>query len=55
MLHGRDRDTVLARVASLRETLGQALGLAAVECRPLFSRRRFKQCGARYGSLARAA
>ena len=27
------------------------LGLAAVECRPLFSRRRFKQCGARYSSL----
>ncbi len=55
MLHGRDRDAVLARVAALRERLGRDLGLAALECRPLFSRRRFKQCGARYGSLARAA
>jgi DNA-binding Lrp family transcriptional regulator len=48
MVHGHDRAAVLAEVARLRELLGAA-------CQPLFSRRRFKQCGARYASLAKAA
>jgi len=51
MVHGRDRDAVLAQVERIR----QALGLEAVRCQPLFSRRRFKQCGARYSSLPKAA
>lgn len=55
MVHGRDRDTVLEQVARLRAELGQALGLEDVRCQPLFSRRRFKQCGARYASLPKAA
>jgi DNA-binding Lrp family transcriptional regulator len=55
MVHGRDRDTVLAQVASLRQALARALGLEEVACQPLFSRRRFKQCGARYTSLPKAA
>ncbi|MDD4880147.1 MAG: Lrp/AsnC family transcriptional regulator [Gallionellaceae bacterium] len=51
MVHGRDRAAVLAEVLRLRAQLG-----ADVEaCQPLFSRRRFKQCGARYAALARAA
>ncbi len=51
MLHGRDRAAVLAELARLRG----ALGLEHIDCQPLFSRRRFKQCGARYSSLARVA
>ncbi len=46
MVHGRDRDAVLAEIARLRETLG----LGETDCIPLFSQRRFKQCGARYGA-----
>ncbi len=51
MVHGRDRDSVLQELARIR----QALGLESVRHQPLFSCRRFKQCGARYASLARAA
>ena len=51
MVHGRDRESVLAEVSHLRESLGAVVA----DCRPLFSHRRFKQCGARYSSLARAA
>jgi siroheme decarboxylase len=51
MVHGQDRDAVLAQVERIRETLG----LEALRCQPLFSRRRFKQCGARYSSLPKAA
>lgn len=51
MVHGRDRESVLQELARIR----QALGLEAVRHQPLFSCRRFKQCGARYASLARAA
>ncbi len=51
MLHGRDRDAVLAELARLRAELG----LEHIVCQPLFSRRRFKQCGARYSNLARVA
>jgi DNA-binding Lrp family transcriptional regulator len=55
MVHGRDRDAVLEQVARLRAALAQALGLADVRCQSLFSRRRFKQCGARYATLPKAA
>ncbi len=51
MLHGRDRTDVLAELTALRARLG----LEDIPCQPLFSRRRFKQCGARYGNLAKAA
>lgn len=51
MVHGRDRQAVLAEVARLR----QALELEHLACQPLFSRRRFKQCGARYSGLGQAA
>jgi DNA-binding Lrp family transcriptional regulator len=51
MLHGQDRGKVLARLAEIRHELG----LEQVACQPLFSRRRFKQQGARYASLALAA
>ena len=45
MIHGRDRDQVLARVAELVEQCG----LQDIPYQALFSRRRFKQRGARYG------
>jgi siroheme decarboxylase len=52
MVHGKDRATVLAEIARLRSSLD----LTAFEHAPLFSQRRFKQCGARYSTpLARAA
>jgi DNA-binding Lrp family transcriptional regulator len=44
MIHGRERAEVECAVADLRERLG----LAAYPHAVLFSRRRFKQCGARY-------
>ncbi len=46
MVHGRDRETVRGRIARLNVELD-------LEERPqvlLFSRRRFKQCGARYSN-----
>ena len=46
MIHGRDHDEVLGRVRQLVEQQG----LADVSHEVLFSRRRFKQRGARYGS-----
>jgi hypothetical protein len=46
MIHGRQRDDVLGLVAQLKEQCG--LGHVAHEV--LFSRRRFKQCGARYAA-----
>jgi len=48
MVHGQDRQDVLEEVARMRA----ALGLQHIACQPLFSRRRFKQCGARYSALA---
>lgn len=51
MVHGRDRETVLAEVAAMR----RRLEVEHLPCQSLFSRRRFKQCGARYASLAKAA
>jgi DNA-binding Lrp family transcriptional regulator len=51
MVHGRDRDAVLAEIARLRADPR----LAGIPCQPLFSRRRFKQRGARYSGLEKAA
>lgn len=51
MLHGQDRASVLAELDAMRARLD----LQAIPCQPLFSQRRFKQCGARYAGLARAA
>jgi DNA-binding Lrp family transcriptional regulator len=51
MVHGRDRDAVLAEIARLRADPI----LAGIPCQPLFSKRRFKQRGARYSSLEKAA
>jgi hypothetical protein len=44
MIHGRRREDVLARI----ETLKDRCGLHEQPHAVLFSRRRFKQCGARY-------
>ena len=44
MIHGRSREGVLNNLQSLIDTCG----LEAIEHEVLFSRRRFKQCGARY-------
>jgi DNA-binding Lrp family transcriptional regulator len=46
MLHGQDRVSVLARLDELRRDLE----LTGIPCRPLFSLRRFKQCGAHYSA-----
>ncbi|KAB2313514.1 Lrp/AsnC family transcriptional regulator [Betaproteobacteria bacterium SCN2] len=51
MVHGRSRQAVLAEIERLRAELG----LQDIACHPLFSLRRFKQCGARYAGFARAA
>ncbi|MGB8275089.1 MAG: AsnC family transcriptional regulator [Alphaproteobacteria bacterium] len=49
MIHGRDRGTVLELVAEV----GDAAGLSGAPRAVLFSKRRFKQCGARYsGALS---
>jgi DNA-binding Lrp family transcriptional regulator len=46
MVHGREREAVRARIAQLNA----ALGLAELPHEVLFSRRCFKQCGARYAA-----
>ena len=46
MIHGRDRSSVLAQL----EQIKQRMGMTDIACAVLFSGRRFKQCGARYGS-----
>lgn len=51
MLHGQDRSAVLDELDRLRHTLG----LNHIPCQPLFSSRRFKQCGARYSRLEKVA
>jgi siroheme decarboxylase len=48
MIHGHDREEVLARVDDMR----QECGLQHIACEVLFSTRRFKQCGARYARAA---
>lgn len=50
MIHGKDRDAVLAHHAHLRD----ACGLTDFSCEVLFSRQRFKQTGARYVEAAPA-
>ena len=44
MIHGRTRESVSRRLAELQDECG----LAGFDSAVLFSRRRFKQCGARY-------
>jgi DNA-binding Lrp family transcriptional regulator len=44
MIHGRDRETVTRHI----ESLNRDAGLSDYPHKVLFSRRRFKQCGARY-------
>jgi DNA-binding Lrp family transcriptional regulator len=51
MIHGRDRSTVLAQIEHLRIEVGMADFASAV----LFSRRQFKQRGARYGAPSLSA
>jgi DNA-binding Lrp family transcriptional regulator len=51
MVHGQDRAAVLAEIERIRHLLA----LTEISYAPLFSHRRFKQCGARYSSLAKAA
>ena len=51
MIHGKSREAVQAELARM----SAALGLDAVPRAVLFSRRRFKQRGARYRPIARAA
>lgn len=48
MIHGHDREEVLARVEEIR----QGCGLQGIASEVLFSTRRFKQCGARYARAA---
>ncbi len=48
MIHGHDREEVLARVDEMR----QECRLQNRDCEVLFSTRRFKQCGARYAQVA---
>lgn len=50
MIHGKDRDDVAARVAEL----SKVCELSAYPHHTLFSRRRFKQRGARYAPVAEA-
>ena len=47
MIHGREREAVQARVDELAAMLEDRLGVAIPHA-PLFSRRCFKQCGARF-------
>lgn len=51
MVHGRDRAEVEAQI----EAATVAAGLQGAPRAVLFSRRRFKQCGARYPEVAEAA
>lgn len=51
MVHGQDRQSVSSEITRMR----RELGLEHVACEALFSRRRFKQCGARYSSWVQAA
>ena len=47
MIHGREREAVRQRIAELAAMLQHRLGVAIPHA-PLFSRRCFKQCGARF-------
>ncbi len=50
MIHGTSRDTVRKQINDLAERIGRELGLDTVPHAVLFSRRRFKQCGARFSA-----
>ncbi len=50
MIHGESRRKVLRQVRTLAELLESRLGLRCIEHAPLFSTRRFKQCGARFSA-----
>jgi len=51
MIHGRDRCSVQEKISALRH----AIGIHELPCCVLFSRRRFKQRGARYAPSATAS
>ena len=51
MIHGRDRAVVLKKISQLIE----GCGLQDLPHEVLFSGRRFKQCGARYGGASEAS
>jgi len=51
MIHGRDRETVTRNI----ELLNRDAGLSEYPHKVLFSRRRFKQCGAKYLSTGEAS
>ncbi len=50
MIHGTSRETVRRQIDELAERVGRELGLDEVPHAVLFSRRRFKQCGARFSA-----
>ncbi len=50
MIHGTSRETVRRQINDLAERVGKELGLDEVPHAVLFSRRRFKQCGARFSA-----
>ncbi len=50
MIHGTSRETVRRQIGELAERIGTELGLDEVPHAVLFSRRRFKQCGARFSA-----
>ena len=53
MIHGTSREVVLEQVARLEAQLSKTLGLEDIPHAPLFSKRRFKQCGARFSTTAK--
>ncbi|HNQ03999.1 MAG TPA: Lrp/AsnC family transcriptional regulator [Thiobacillaceae bacterium] len=55
MVHGQAREAVLTQIEHLHADLSRQLGVDRLCHAPLFSHRRFKQCGARYASLSKAA
>ncbi len=50
MIHGTSREVVHRQIDELAERIGTELGLERVPHAVLFSRRRFKQCGARFSA-----
>ena len=49
MVHGQDRQAVVEEIEGIQQTLQ----LQHINCQPLFSRRRFKQCGACYSQATK--
>ena len=54
MIHGTSREQVLAQVSRIHGRLLKQLSLDALPHAALFSRRRFKQCGARFSTGLKA-